>query len=74
MDAIIDIVRNTKASSKSEAVSVVKDVLMNGNVDYLEDTNAMKKNIKLAKTFRFTERHIRCYLKKRFDIINEFPS
>lgn len=64
MDAIIDIVRNTKASSKSEAIAIVKDVLINGNVDYLEDTNAMKKNIKLAKTFRFTERQSDAILRK----------
>ena len=64
MDAIIDIVRNTRASSKAEAVSLVKDVLMNGNVDYLEDTNVMKKHLKLAKTFDFTERQSDAILRK----------
>lgn len=40
--------------SKNRAV--VKDVLMTGNADYLESTDIMKKHIKIAKSFNFTER------------------
>lgn len=64
IDVIIDVIRNTKASSRSEAVKIVKDVLMNGNVDYLEDTKIMKKNIKIAKTFNFTERQADAIVRK----------
>lgn len=64
IDVIIDVIRNTKASSRSEAVKIVKDVLMHGNVDYLEDTKIMKKNIKIAKTFNFTERQADAIVRK----------
>ena len=64
IDVIIDVIRNTKASSRSEAVKIVKDVLMNGNVDYLKDTKIMKKNIKIAKTFSFTERQADAIVRK----------
>ena len=56
MDTIVEVIRNTKAKSKSEASELVKNALMNGEVDYLESTNIMKKHIKIAKSFRFTER------------------
>ena len=64
IDTIIDVIRNTKATSRAEAVRIVKDVLMNGNVDYLEGTNAMKKHIKIAKTFNFTEKQSDAIVKK----------
>lgn len=56
MDTIVEVIRNTKAKSKSEASELVKNALINGEVDYLESTNIMKKHIKIAKGFRFTER------------------
>lgn len=64
IDVIIDIIKNTKVSSRAEAVRVVKDVLMNGNVEYLENTDVLKKNIKIAKTFDFTEKQADAILKK----------
>ena len=64
IDVIIEVIRNTKASSRAEAVSIVKDVLMNGNVDYLEDTKMMKKSIKIAKSFNFTERQADAVVRK----------
>ena len=56
MDTIVEVIRNTKAKSKAEASELVKNVLVNGEADYLESTNIMKKHIKIAKGFRFTER------------------
>lgn len=64
IDTIIDVIRNTKATSRAEAVRIVKDVLMNGNVDYLEDTNTLKKHIKIAKSFSFTEKQADAIVKK----------
>lgn len=56
IDTIVEVIRNTKAKSKAEASELVKNVLMNGEVEYLESTNIMKKHIKIAKNFRFTEK------------------
>lgn len=64
IDTIIDVIRNTKATSRAEAVRIVKDVLMNGNVDYLEGTNTLKKHIKIAKSFSFTEKQADAIVKK----------
>lgn len=56
MDTIIEVIRNTKAKSSKGAMALVKNALMNGEVEYLETSNIMKKHIKIAKAFRFTER------------------
>lgn len=56
IDTIVEVIRNTKAKSRAEASELVKNALMYGEVEYLESTNIMKKHIKIAKNFRFTEK------------------
>jgi DNA gyrase subunit A len=64
IDTIIDVIRHTKASCRAEAVTIVKDVLMNGNVDYLEDSEVLKKHLKIAKSFNFTEKQADSIVRK----------
>lgn len=53
---VLEVLLNTNIKPKSEATKMVKNALMFGEVDYLESTDIMKKHIKIARTFRFTER------------------
>ena len=63
IDTIVEVIRNTKAKNKAEATELVKKVLTNGEVSYLEDTDIMKKHIKIAKGFSFTENQANAILK-----------
>lgn len=63
IDTIVEVIRNTPAKSKAEATEIVKNVLVNGDADYLNSTSIMKKHIKIAKGFRFTERQASAILR-----------
>ena len=63
IDTIVEVIRNTKAKTKAEATDLVKRVLTNGEVGYLDSTPIMKKHIKIAKGFTFTEVQANAILK-----------
>ena len=66
IDVIIDFIRNTGDICKTEAegAKIVKDVLVNGNVEIYEKTKVLKKNLKIAQGFDFTEKQADVILKK----------
>lgn len=63
IDTIVEVIRNTKAKTKAEATDLVKKVLTNGDVEYLNSTPIMKKHIKIAKGFSFTDVQANAILK-----------
>lgn len=63
IDTIVEIIRNTKAKSKVEASELVKRALIYGDISYLESSNIMKKHLKVAKSFRFTEKQANSILR-----------
>lgn len=72
IDTIVEVIRNTRGQSSAKATELVKNALMNGEVEYLESTNIMKKHIKIAKTFRFTERQTNAIFRRQLISLMNF--
>ena len=59
---IIEIILNTKGKNAEECNKLISKTLMHGDTTHLEDTEIMKKHLKIAKDFRFTERQVKSIL------------
>lgn len=64
IQVIVDVLTCTEANTQKEADALVKNTFMYGDVAHLESTSMMKKHIKIAKGFRFTERQVKSIMYK----------